>query len=44
MSGLAKIVVEMLYGSGLRVNECLQLRLQDINVENLSHHSKCKRQ
>ncbi|GIU12393.1 MULTISPECIES: integron integrase [unclassified Shewanella] len=36
MSGLAKFVIEMLYGSGLRVNECLQLRLQDINVENLS--------
>ncbi|QFU22692.1 integron integrase [Shewanella eurypsychrophilus] len=36
MNGTAKLVVEMLYGSGMRVNECLRLRLQDINIDNLS--------
>ncbi len=36
MEGTAKLVVEMLYGSGMRVNECLRLRLQDINLDNLS--------
>ncbi|QQX78707.1 integron integrase [Shewanella sp. KX20019] len=36
MDGTAKLVVEMLYGSGMRVNECLRLRLQDINIDNLS--------
>nr|WP_257982717.1 phage integrase N-terminal SAM-like domain-containing protein [Shewanella sp. GutDb-MelDb] len=35
MDGTAKLVVEMLYGSGMRVNECLRLRLQDINMDNL---------
>jgi len=36
MSGKAKLVIEMLYGSGLRVNECLRLRIQDINLQTLS--------
>ncbi|ACA88561.1 integron integrase [Shewanella woodyi] len=36
MNGTAKFVIEMLYGSGMRVNECLRLRVQDINIENLS--------
>jgi integron integrase len=36
MDGTPKFVIEMLYGSGMRVNECLRLRLQDINIENLS--------
>ncbi|WP_394205851.1 integron integrase [Shewanella waksmanii] len=36
MNGTAKLVIEMLYGSGMRVNECLRLRIQDINFDNLS--------
>ena len=27
MTGTSKLVIEMLYGSGLRVNECLSLRI-----------------
>ncbi|RTR33771.1 integron integrase [Shewanella atlantica] len=36
MDGTAKLVIEMLYGSDMRVNECLRIRLQDINTDNLS--------
>jgi len=36
LSGLHKLIVEMMYGSGLRVSECLRLRVQDINFENNS--------
>lgn len=31
-----RIVIQLLYGSGLRVNECLSLRVQDVNLSNLS--------
>lgn len=31
LSGTHRLVVELLYGSGLRVNECLQLRIKDID-------------
>ena len=30
MKGTSKLVIEMLYGSGLRVNECLSLRVQEL--------------
>lgn len=36
MRGYAKTVVALLFGSGLRVNECLRLRIQDIDFNNLS--------
>ena len=36
MTGTSKLVIEMLYGSGLRVNECLSLRIQDIAFDTLS--------
>lgn len=36
LHGTAKLVIEILYGSGLRINECLRLRIQDINLESLS--------
>lgn len=36
MTGTSKLVIEMLYGSGLRVNECLSLRIQDIVFDTLS--------
>lgn len=31
-----KLIIELLYGSGLRVSECLKLRIQDIDLERLS--------
>jgi len=34
MTGTQKIMVMLLYGSGLRLNECLQLRVKDIDFEN----------
>ena len=34
--GQTKLVIQMLYGSGLRVNECLRLRIQDIDLNSLS--------
>lgn len=36
LSGLPLRVVQMLYGSGLRVTECLRLRVQDVDLERLS--------
>lgn len=31
-----KLIIQLLYGSGLRVSECLRLRMQDINFDRLS--------
>ncbi len=36
LSGIHKLIVEMMYGSGLRVSECLRLRVQDIDFHNNS--------
>ena len=36
LDGPTKLIIQILYGSGLRVNECLRLRIQDINLDNLS--------
>jgi integron integrase len=33
MSGVSKLVVGLLYGSGLRISECLRLRVMDIDQE-----------
>ena len=33
MSGVYQLIVKLLYGSGLRVTECLRLRIQDIDLE-----------
>jgi len=33
MSGTTKLICGLLYGSGLRVSECLRLRVQDIDFE-----------
>lgn len=36
LSGNKQLVVKLMYGSGLRVSECLRLRVQDINLERLA--------
>ncbi|ABL99562.1 integron integrase [Shewanella amazonensis] len=36
LSGVHLHVIQMLYGSGLRVTECLRLRVQDVDLERLS--------
>lgn len=36
LEGLYKLIVEVMYGSGLRVSECLGLRVQDIDFESNS--------
>lgn len=33
LAGRNKLIIALLYGSGLRVNECLRLRIQDIDLE-----------
>lgn len=36
LSGRDFIIFSLLYGSGLRISECLRLRVQDIDLHNLS--------
>ncbi|CAH6836021.1 hypothetical protein VCHA56P521_210023 [Vibrio chagasii] len=36
LSGVNHTIFSLLYGSGLRVNECLRLRIQDLDFTNLS--------
>ena len=33
LSGVHQLIVKLLYGSGLRINECLRLRVKDIDFE-----------
>ena len=33
LSGRNKLILQLLYGNGLRVGECLRLRVQDIDLE-----------
>ena len=33
LSGVHQLIVKRLYGSGLRITECLRLRVQDIDLE-----------
>ncbi len=33
MAGVPKLIAKLLYGSGLRVSECLRLRVKDINFD-----------
>ncbi len=33
LEGIHKLIVELMYGSGLRVSECLRLRVQDLNFD-----------
>ncbi|UTW45404.1 integron integrase [bacterium SCSIO 12696] len=36
LSGKHKLIIELLYGSGLRVSECLRLRVKDVDLDRLS--------
>ncbi|MBU1101540.1 MAG: integron integrase [Bacteroidetes bacterium] len=36
LQGVPKIIASILYGSGLRLNECLNLRVLDVDIENKS--------
>src|SRR5690606_36238943 len=36
LSGRNRLIIELLYGSGLRVSECLRLRVQDVDLSHLS--------
>ena len=36
LSGIHRLIVELMYGSGLRVSECLRIRVQDIDFEKSS--------
>ncbi len=36
LSGRNRLIIRIMYGSGLRVNECLRLRIQDLDLEHLS--------
>lgn len=36
LHGRNRFIIELLYGSGLRVSECLRLRVQDIDIERAS--------
>ncbi len=36
LSGRNHMIFSLLYGSGLRITECLRLRIQDIDLQNLS--------
>ena len=33
MSGVHQLIVKLLYGSGLRITECIRLRVQDVDLE-----------
>lgn len=34
MTGVTKLIAKLLYGSGLRVSECLRLRIKDLDFAN----------
>ena len=33
LNGLTKLMVKVIYGSGLRINECMRLRVKDVDLE-----------
>ena len=33
LEGIVKLIVSLLYGSGLRLNECLSIRIKDVDVD-----------
>ena len=36
LNGRNRLIIEILYGSGLRISECLRLRIQDVDLERLA--------
>ncbi len=36
LDGRNRLIIQLLYGSGLRVSECLRLRIQDVDLSNFS--------
>jgi site-specific recombinase XerD len=34
MTGVVRLIAELMYGSGIRVNECMTLRVKDIDFSN----------
>ena len=40
LSGQSKIIISLLYGAGLRLSECLRLRIKDIDFEQTVKKSK----
>ncbi len=36
MSGTSKLMASLIYGAGLRVSECCRLRVQDVDMDNMS--------
>lgn len=36
LEGRNRLIIELLYGSGLRVNECLRLRVQDVDLQQMA--------
>lgn len=36
LKGRNKLIIELLYGSGLRISECLRLRVQDVDFDRLA--------
>lgn len=36
LTGRNRLIIKVLYGSGLRINECLRLRVQDVDFDRLS--------
>jgi len=36
LSGRNRLIIQLLYGSGLRVNECLRLRVKDVDLERMA--------
>ena len=38
LSGRNKLIIQLLYGSGLRVSECLRLRVQDVDLAGFALH------
>jgi site-specific recombinase XerD len=42
MSGVQRLMAQLLYGTGMRVSECVELRVKDITVQELLGHKDVK--
>ena len=43
MKGVTRLMASLLYGSGLRISECMQLRVKDIDLSFKTIHVKCSK-